>query len=208
MSKPTEQLDWVTTNAAVRSEPSSGKKATGWASNERPPFQHFNWLFYNIDQWIKYFDTEIDDGIAGFGTLVDHKVGSDSNADYASLKACLDSGNVSAGDRILVYSSESMNERANITQDDVEVIFHPRVVMSKSGSNVENPAYAIRITGNRIKVEGGRFNAWSGGSDAAIRVESGANYTRLNKINFTSTCTEGISDEGTYTIALNNIEEI
>lgn len=53
MEKPTH-LDWEGTNGVV--EPSSGKKATGWASAEKPAFQYANWINKMCDEWHKYLD--------------------------------------------------------------------------------------------------------------------------------------------------------
>lgn len=39
-------------------EPDDGKKRTGFLYNEKPPRQHFNWLFRKIAQWIRYLDSE------------------------------------------------------------------------------------------------------------------------------------------------------
>lgn len=36
-------------------EPSAGKKAAGWAVDERPPAQWLNWLGWSAGEWIDYF---------------------------------------------------------------------------------------------------------------------------------------------------------
>lgn len=55
-TKPASKPDWTDGDAAKIIEPSSGKKLLGWIKKERPPFQWVNWLFFNIDAWIDYFE--------------------------------------------------------------------------------------------------------------------------------------------------------
>ncbi len=57
-TKPTEYLDWNPSESAVV-DPPDALKLAGWAVNEEPPAQYFNWLFNLIDQWIQYFDESI-----------------------------------------------------------------------------------------------------------------------------------------------------
>lgn len=73
-TKPTSKIDWTKGNAApasARTEPSPGKKTTGWTVNERPPFQFMNWLFYNINEWIDYLEDVTDSPAEGVA-LVDN----------------------------------------------------------------------------------------------------------------------------------------
>jgi len=62
------------------SEPSEGKKDSGYDFQERPPRQDFNWLFNLIYLWIQWFQQEINESWsedsspvidAGAGTWVD-----------------------------------------------------------------------------------------------------------------------------------------
>lgn len=39
-------------------EPPTLKKQQGWAFGEAPPYQWFNWLFQQTDQWIKYLNEQ------------------------------------------------------------------------------------------------------------------------------------------------------
>ncbi len=40
-------------------EPDSSKKLSGWTLGERPNFKIMNWLFWNIDNWIKYLSNAL-----------------------------------------------------------------------------------------------------------------------------------------------------
>lgn len=64
--KPTSKIDWTEGNPSfgtVTVEPNGAKKQTGWEIDERPPRQYINWLFYNLDQWIKYFEVPTGDNV-------------------------------------------------------------------------------------------------------------------------------------------------
>jgi hypothetical protein len=39
-------------------EPSEGKKDAGWAYNEKPPRQYFNWMHRLTSQWLRYLDEQ------------------------------------------------------------------------------------------------------------------------------------------------------
>ncbi len=52
-NKPTNTPFW-TNNATYRTEPSTAKKNTGWIFLEKPPFQWFNWLTYNLYSFIDW----------------------------------------------------------------------------------------------------------------------------------------------------------
>lgn len=55
MAKPTTKIAWTPTGAAVV-DPGGAKKAAGWAPEEKPPAEWFNWLFLHISNWIDYLD--------------------------------------------------------------------------------------------------------------------------------------------------------
>jgi hypothetical protein len=64
--RPSKYLDWtvetevIDVNGEVNLiEPPPLKKQQGWAFGEVPPYQWFNWLFKQTDQWIKYLDERI-----------------------------------------------------------------------------------------------------------------------------------------------------
>ena len=63
MNRPSSHTDWTIGNTnfgTVNIEPTTGKKITGWTPGEAPPIQFLNWLFYNDDQWAKYFESVTD----------------------------------------------------------------------------------------------------------------------------------------------------
>lgn len=63
--RPSKYLDWtveiqvIDVNGEVNLiEPPTLKKLQGWAFGEVPPYQWFNWLFRETDQWVKYLDEQ------------------------------------------------------------------------------------------------------------------------------------------------------
>ena len=55
LGKPTKP-QWADGNVLYATEPSAGKKSTGWLSQEKPPFQWMNWLFLKIKEWLDFGD--------------------------------------------------------------------------------------------------------------------------------------------------------
>jgi hypothetical protein len=53
-TRPTANTPRFSTSG-TNTEPSSGKKAAGWAVNERVPAQWLNWLQWSAGEWVDYF---------------------------------------------------------------------------------------------------------------------------------------------------------
>jgi hypothetical protein len=60
-TKPTKIPRWADTSLNV-TEPSSGKKDTGWIVNEIPPSSYENWRTRTIGEWFKWLDERLFDG--------------------------------------------------------------------------------------------------------------------------------------------------
>lgn len=60
-ARPATHIDWTDGSALKVTEPTGGKKLLGWTKSERPAFQYMNWLFFNLDEWIKWAEDSIDD---------------------------------------------------------------------------------------------------------------------------------------------------
>lgn len=74
--KPTDDATWAEGAAepADVAEPGSGKRDTGWGE-ERPAYQHFNWLFRTVGRWIAYIAEPVG---TGTGAGIDATGGSTS----------------------------------------------------------------------------------------------------------------------------------
>ncbi len=66
MPQPTDDFHWCTTGIPGVDivEPPVNKQDIGWLSQEKPPYQYFNWLFNVLGQWLD-FVAEIGGGSSG-----------------------------------------------------------------------------------------------------------------------------------------------
>lgn len=60
MAKPTDLPEWATDGGAVVTEPSLGKKQSGWLSPEKPSDGVWNWLHNKTYEWLDWLDTNTD----------------------------------------------------------------------------------------------------------------------------------------------------
>lgn len=191
MAKPTSYPDWTDGNPLKQVEPGAGKKTLGWTAGEKPPFQYFNWLFYILGLWTRYFDETIEavnaytaiysaiiaDPIRGIGTHPNTSVG---------FQAAIDDSTV--GDKILILDDIPMTAQVQATRNDMMIEMHPRVDLSKSGA-----ANGLRISAIGVRVKGGRMSGFSAGGDIAILIDAGSDYTMVSEMRFANCDTE-ISD--------------
>lgn len=181
--KPTAKPDWTSANPSVRTEPTSGKKNTGWNIDERPPREFMNWLFFNIDEWIDYFEQQTD-LLQGFDAIV----GTGGSATHADLNAVMADGAISAGARIFVRDSATINTVQQLTKNNIEVQFGPGVTYTKGTA-----ARALQLTGTGIRVLGGRFVNFSTVGNHGILVDLVAVNAFLLNPRFNN-CDTDISD--------------
>lgn len=175
-TKPSSKIDWTESNPSVRVEPTSGKKNTGWNIDERPPREYFNWLFFNIDEWIDYLE-EVTDGIAGAIEIYAAYIGTvspGSLASHASINAAMADVDVTTGSRILVLESATLTTIQVISKPDIQVDFKPNVTYTKG-----SVATGIRISQDGCVINWGRFAGFSAGGDKAILIDAGADYALL-----------------------------
>lgn len=179
MAKPTSKPDWTSANPAVRIEPTGSKKNTGWGIGERPPREFMNWLFFNIDEWIDYFEEVTD----GFGQQYAAIVGTGFYADINAAVAA-----VGAGDRILVLESATINVIQSISKNRLQIDFQPGVIYTKGSA-----AAALQIQADYCRINGGEFASFSGGGDAGIIIDAGSDHTKIRDCHFRS-CTADVTD--------------
>jgi len=204
MAKPTSKPDWTVGNPSfgtVTVEPSAGKKQNGWDIGERPPRQFMNWLFFNIGEWIDYFETTTD-GLLNLQGIFDAVVG--VGGDFATLTDLVTDADYLAGNikNILITSDQALSAPITWALDDLNISFKPGVAVLKG----IGAATGFIITGDRIRVNQGRFANFSDGGDKAIEVGGAANYTIISQCYFLNNDTT-IDDNGTKTSLAQNIEE-
>lgn len=200
MAKPASKPDWTSANPSVRTEPTGGKKNTGWDINERPAREFMNWLFFNIDEWIDYFEG-VTDSLLGLDATFDAVVG--VNGTHATINDLMADGDIALFKRILVTTPQTLTATQVIDQDDMEFVFKPQAVHSKGvGSNV-----GIQITSERVTLRGGRFTDWITGGNIAIQLTNTTKNCMVLEGRFNNNDTD-IDDQGSGNILANNLVEV
>lgn len=201
-AKPSTRLDWVTSNDVTKiTEPSSGKKALGWISAEKPAFQFFNWGWNIIDQWLKYFEA-ITDILVGQYDIV---VGAASYCTHATLAAAVADAAQGAQKRVLLCDDASIASTIHLTKANWIITAKPGVTYTKNAV-----ATGISCEASGIEIRGLRMVSWSTGGDKAITGTSAWTYGRILFCNFLNCDTE-IDDTsapaGKKPVLLGNISE-
>lgn len=186
LPKPSSKPDWTSANPTVRTEPSGSKKNSGWATNERPAYQFFNWLFFNIDEWIDYLES-VTDAFVGYQSIYSAFVGTGGLATHASINDAIT--DVPAGSKILVLNSATINTVQSISKNNITVEFKPGVIYTKGTAQ-----YAIQVQADHAKIVDGIFEGFSGGSDAGIRVDNTSDFSKIRDCHFKN-CTVGVDDQ-------------
>jgi hypothetical protein len=194
MPKPSTKPDWTDGSLTKVEEPSSGKKLLGWQLSERPSFKFMNWLFYNVDQWIDYFE-EVTDTYASVYQAVVSPGG-------LTLQQAHDLAAVVSGSRIYVKAGTyTVNAQINFSKSGIRVDCAPGASFVKGSAST-----GLRITGDDNVFDGLRFSSFSGGGDQAIEVAAGGDRNRILNTNFAS-CTTEINDLASGTVEIGSITE-
>lgn len=203
MAKPTTTIDWTEGNpdqATISVEPSAAKKETGWLVDERPPREFMNWLFQNIDEWIKYFDETIDT-FATQSIIFDATVGpGGSHADLNALMADPDIANLK---NVLVVGALAVDDIQIINVDGINITFKPKASITKNGPT--GAAKGLQIDSNRVRILNGRFIGFNDAGEKGIEV-NGNNC--LIQGNFFNDNTISLEDNGNNNALYANIEEV
>lgn len=170
--KPAGHIDWVPDeNPAKAQEPTAPKKALGFIADERPSPLHHNWLWARIHNWLVYLEDITDENTAAMKEF-DAVVGTTPGCTHATLAAAIAAA--AAGWKILVTESANIAARVVINKADIEILFKPGVVYTKTGDTV-----CFEYSTARVKVRGGRFVGYTVGGDIVHRYLLGADYCHL-----------------------------
>lgn len=204
--KPASKPEWTVNNpdfGTVTVEPTAQKKQDGWFADERPPREFFNWLFFIIDAWIKYFE-EVTDGLVALQSTYDAVIGTDgTHADFNEVMADPGIANIK---RILVKSPLVVLVKQVINQPDIHIEFKPQATFTDGAdlpTGLEFTAAAKRCT-----VLYGRFSGFDDQpGDEAITLLAGADNCLLMGNRFFSNSND-ISDNADNTSMVGNIVEV
>jgi len=188
-TKPASKPLWTETNPTVRIEPTGSKKEAGWAADERPPHEFFNWLFYNIGvEWLDYFE-EVTDAVAGFTQIYNAFVGTIAPgglATHASLNAVMADGGVPSNCNILVLDAATINTTQQITKNGARITFLPSAIYTKGSASI-----GLEIQADEVSIYNGRFEDYTTGD--AIKILAAADYTQIRDTRFDN-CASEIND--------------
>lgn len=51
-----DEINWADGDPSYREEPLDAKKDLGWVSEEKPPYQYFNWVLGTLAEWVTYLN--------------------------------------------------------------------------------------------------------------------------------------------------------
>lgn len=172
LPKPAGHINWVPDEDPLKAqEPSPAKKALGFVPTERPsPFQH-NWLWARIDGWLKYLESISDESAAALKEF-NAVVGTSDGCTHDTLADAI--ADAAPGWKILVTESANIAARVALNIADIEILFKPGVVYTKTGDTV-----CFEYSSARIKVRGGRFVGYTTSGDIVHKYLSGADYCHL-----------------------------
>ena len=207
LAKPSSKIDWTVGNpdfATVTQEPTAQKKEDGWFPDERPSRETFNWVLYNLDQWVKYLEQEADKAttISGLYDAIVAPTG--THATINAVIADMDGVTLPTQDvRIFVEEPQVPTSTQLIDKEGVEISFHPKASMAKGAALV----IGLKLDAKRIKVLNGRFLNFDEGGGKAIELTANAKNCQIVGNTFNNNTNE-IDDLGSNNVLANNIVEV
>jgi len=197
MSKPSDHIDWTDGDALKIQEPPTGKKELGWTNSEKPPFEWMNWLFYVIDQWLKYFET-ISDQVLATGSIYDAVVG--VGGTHGSLAALMADTNIANYKNVLVIDPITLSAPVTLNQNDMTFEFTPKATIAKGTAT-----QGLIINAQRVRIKNAHFINFGDTNDEAIAIEPTAQYVMVRDCYFTN-CDITIKDESATSSISGNVE--
>ena len=163
MAKPASKPNWTDGDAAKVTEPTVGKKLLGWIADERPSFKFMNWLFYNITEWIDYFETTTD-GLTALQSIYDVVVG--VGGTHATLAAAIADAGLGDNVRVLVKDPFSVTSTIVLSKNGWFIEWKPSAIYAQSGGT----SPGIQVTGNNNSLVNAKLIDFDGGSDVGIEI--------------------------------------
>lgn len=205
LPKPSSHLDWTDGSPSKQVEPSGSKKLLGWVALERPPFEYMNYLFWEQDNWNKYFESVTDETAYA---RVDAIVDKDGNGNFLDLQSAHDSGDVTTGSIILITSDLLLDATVTISKPGIEIRQVPGRRIKKgpgapltnfTGIQVLNTADRSRFMhlGFGSATSGEKFG---GSGDKAIDLQAGVDDVFIFNPQFVVGNTVDLSDNSTTTL--------
>ena len=196
VSKPTSYLNWVpSANPSYIIQPTVGQSTTGWTAGEPPPCEYMNWLFWDIDQWIQWFDQNTSSEVSllqliplirfiGGGNIAWNLTTQTlawSSLFNLRIPSIADSSNQAASGSVTLNDGDCAYVQANIpftTTGDTSTSVTPNIItnlaednsvvigMSVTGPGIPGGTTVLGVAGNQVTI-----------SANATSNNTGANYT-------------------------------
>lgn len=184
---PSSDPNWIIANPGNGVEPTGSLKNAGYATNQRPTFQNFNWLFYNVTLWIRWFYLSITT-LNNAAIFYDASIG--TGGTYADINAAMADSGLPVGSTLLILNSLALTSTQQITKNNTSIVLKPGVVLSNSGAGT-----GIRVSATRCRIKGGKM---SGFSVSAITVDSGgsADFAMIGEMLFASNTADVTDSSG------------
>lgn len=197
MAEPTNLPIWATDGASLVETPGTAKQQQGWAV-EAPNVKFMNWWMNLVYQWILHFQIEVA-AVSAQQNNYDAIVG--VGGTHADINAAL--ADVGAGGKILVSTPLALTATQVIDQDDVTIEIKPNALIS----TVTGLSLGIQVTSERVRIIGGRFRGFNGGTDKAIEFSATSKNCLLTQGMFSDNDTD-VDDLGDNNTLTANISEV
>lgn len=177
MTKPSSKPDWTVGNpdfGIVTIEPTAQKKEDGWFPDERPPREFMNWLFFNITEWITYFEG-VTDLFSTQGIIYEAFIG--AGGTHVDINDWQSDPDIANKKNALVVSNLAVDAIQIIIVNGSKLDFKAETAITKNGPTGAD--IGLQIDADRIRVNNGRFIGFNDvGVDKGIEILA----TRKNSI--------------------------
>lgn len=206
LPRPVDFLRWTTGSPGNRVDIPATQRENGWAANQRPPFEFMNQLFFEIDDWIKFFDSVATQFTQTPTVIV--------NADpalgnFTSIQAAHDDPNTIAGTTILVTSNIESAVNTQISKQDIGLTFAPGTSLIKAAGAPDGlRGLEIVSSADRVRIQHARVEGFSGAGDISLWVDVGADHVFLFNPIFGSGQTQNIETNANSTVVQIGTQEL
>lgn len=209
MGKPTSHVDWANGSATYRTEPSGGKKGTGFVYQEYPPGDELNWLIYNVGLWSRFLDYSLADFyIVGTGTYSDYaNIGAAVSASKSKIilhETLTTTSEIdwSLSNGVIIFNGFKIQGTAAIAGSILKIsgsdnrIIMPYIEGTHTSGSTTN---GLEITGDRNQIIMAKAEQNGAGGTLTDAVDISGDYTQIDVITrqVAGTLTNTLVDTGT-----------
>lgn len=209
LPKPTAKSNWTVGNpdfVNTTVEPSVAKKQAGWAPDEKPPAEFFNWLFYITDQWVDYFESITDAQFIAFDVIVGD-TGSNPAATHDTLQDAVDDVSLGSNVSVLITEDQTINTTIDLSKSAWRIFCQPGVTFTKGSVTT-----GISMNATALEWHNGRFVGFTTGGDKAFNFTASGTYGKVIGSRFVVSTDTEVDDSsvpaGTNPVVAQTISEV